>query len=176
MKTKLSDKYTIICLEPNTCMDRAVHHFIKKSFSKEPKIVYVKSFDDLISTAKKDKNNLIILPNINSLSIDLELDPNWKKHSENIFVLANPPLYLAKNNSNKNTKCVTINALEKLIKNENLKIVYGKTTQDCGKLVKENKCTYCVTNENGVKNNKLKIVKELKKIDVIWIPFSYIGK
>ncbi len=166
----------IISLEPGTCTDIACQHFIKTVFSKKADIIYVKSYQKLINLAKKEKNSIILLPHINPLCIKLEHDSNWKTHTDLVFSLQNPPLYLAKNNlKEQNNKCATIPVLKWLVKPENFIFVSAKNTQEAAEIAKKGICTYCITNENGVKKNPLTIVKELKKILVTWIIFSYIG-
>ncbi|MDD4983529.1 MAG: hypothetical protein PHH82_01660 [Candidatus ainarchaeum sp.] len=172
----IGEKVKIISLEQGTCTDIACQYFVKNIFKKNAEIVYVSSYPELEKLAKKEKNSLVLLPHINPLCIKLEHDPKWKTQVDLKFSLQNPPIYLAKNGLQKqNNFCATIPILQQLIKPTDLVFVSAKNTQNAAEIAKKGACTFCITNENGIKKTNLIIIKELKKILVTWIPFCYIG-
>ena len=166
----------IFSLEEGTCTDRAVKHFKKINNLNDLEVKYKKTFDDCLKGVKQNLNSIIILPHIHHLCQELEYSYEWVSLKEDIFLLQNPPLCLVKAKEVFDSKCAVLPTLAGLVDKEDLIFVDADNTQDSAKQVSEGEVSYGVTNETGQKRYDLEIVKELKEINMIWIPYRYVGK
>ncbi len=176
MTSQLKDKELVYCLEEGTCTDRAIKYYMETHKPKEWVIEHKKTFDDCLSSAGKHPGSVIFLPHIHALCKKLEYSNDWVALKDDSFQLQNPPLYLVKGVSTFDNNCAVLPTLTDLIKDKDLTLLDANNTQDAARRVNEKNTSFGVTNENGQKKYNLEIVEELKAINMLWIPFRYIGK
>ncbi len=172
---KLDGLWSIVSLEPGTCTERAAMHFAEHDFAQEPEIVYVPSFEEAEGIAKENERHILLLPQVHEIMPRISYTPGWKLYHEHMFWLSNPPLYLARGNGG-SKKCATIPSIQALVADEGMEFVDAENTQRAAAMAASAECYYCITNEAGAQKHGLAIVKELKRMKILWFPFVYEGK
>jgi hypothetical protein len=165
----------IISLKRGTCTYRAAEYLIKHNDNfKYYQIIEANSFNEGINMIKemRDSETIILIPDLSDEYSKAVMDSVLDRDMDNIFWYENPPLYLAKNRNTKNIEsCATLHTLKDLISDE-VSLIFLNNTQESASYCSEGKADACITNQNGVDNNNLDIVRELKKMNVMWVPFK----
>ncbi|MDQ5950657.1 MAG: hypothetical protein QG585_599 [Patescibacteria group bacterium] len=164
----------IISLRKGTCTYRAAEHLLNNNENfKDYQIIEVNSFNEGISMIKdmSDNKTRILIPDLSDEYSKAVMDSVLARDMDNIFWYDNPPLYLAKNKKAKTMDlCATLHTLKNLV-DSNFTFIYQDNTQDSARYCAEGNADTCITNQNGIDSNDLIIVKELKKMKVMWVPF-----
>lgn len=164
----------IISLKKGTCTYRAAEYLINHNDNfKDYQITEVNSFDEGINMIKEIRDNemVILIPDLSDEYSRVVMDSILDRDMNNIFWYENPPLYLAKNKGVKDIdSCATLHTLRNLI-NDEVKFIFLNNTQESASYCSGGRADACITNQNGVDNNNLDVIRELKKMNVMWTPF-----
>ena len=165
----------IVSLEKGTCTDRAVGYFLKLErekregktggtpfFCEEPVVIYKPTFDEMIACTRETSGNVMFIPHVRtdiSVRLAYTTEP-WRCINEMVFVLANPPLYLAGKEATPGRTCATLNRLQSLVHESlGLTFVEAENTQDAARQVHNGQADLCITNQKGVEIYQLEIRK-----------------
>jgi hypothetical protein len=173
---------TVVCLEEGTCCHRAVQHWISLLFAAPPDLFPVRSFPAGLRAATELPDSVLFLPHVHELCSRLTVSGSWTVLEDLVFPLQNPPLFLARRrhvsaSGRKRFACATIPPLRDLIKEtyglSHRDFIDADSTQAAARLAaRGERCSYCITNENGVCAYDLEPVQELKKMMIWWMPFQ----
>ena len=175
----------VITLENGSCNYRAATVFqeLMKPSSIKTDLVEVASFPDGVNLLRKaSANHLMLVPCIHEVTRQLDLDNNFTSVKFLDFILTNPGIYLASKNGLhpnslpiKDRRVAAIKPLATLVSDETLQVVEANSTQDAARKVALGLIPFCITNEEGVYRNDLRIIEEAESMDMLWRFFKRVA-
>ena len=179
LRELLGERPKLITLENGTCTYRAAIAFqaVTSSVGIDLELVEVPSFEttvDLLGKASTD--HLAITPCLHEVSRELGHDKRFWPTKAIDFILSNPPIYLANRKDGKlpndlpieGRRVATIKPLKSLISDETLQVIGVDSTQVAAKQVALGIEPFCITNEEGVLRNDLRVLDTAPNMHMLW--------
>jgi hypothetical protein len=176
---QLDGLWKLISLGPGTCTYRAAVHFAEAAFGTPPELLCEPDFAAAKRRAQLEARSLILLPCVHEVFAELYASPHWELLDGYWFHVKNPPLYLAGHPQprGQDRLCAALTCLRPLLANPDGTYPFDfldvQTTQEAARRVMERRCAYCITNVYGVERHGVKVLRELKCINIGWYLFRY---
>lgn len=171
----------IACLEGGTCSDRATSYFLQQYVANRThtRRHRFRSLEQAVAWMRKeeDQSTILLLPHLHEIASRLSMDPSFEMLTDKILVLPNPPLYLAKGSAQSLSapRCAIVRTLVPLLRIPDaapqFAFIYVDNTQAAARLAAAATTEFCVTNRTGLKTYHLQVVRRLKHMAVVWLPF-----